>query len=445
MEMRRFWEFLRSKLWAIAFAVVGSFMPWVVSMLLKDTFKQTVRAIAGRNEVSSGMYQLLGIAASNPVSACLLLTMIVVCSAALYSAVQAKRSVAVLPVTGAGIEVARPINDLKDAPSILITYVKSPDGRRRLIFSNERSRAALVRKISAITFREIHEAGYKMNIIPTVIQPVEMGVPVRCEVLGARNPDTRTTSPLEDIFRHSTMGGSASLVLDYDDTDGKQFSRQFHLARGSDDSVAFVPDPVVYRGQFKAPVPAAQNLAELHLRLDRAERYPTEHAAAEQYARALEAETKHRQAAEQNSAELLATLKRSIFDLQRSGQLTLLAEEALSLADQFQRILYENSIEQSPVNLSHPVSHAILVLDAANPEVLPWQRLRLMSFRDRYNAHRLRVIDCSLSSFNSDVLKQSPLPIELQWEEMNSVLAQHRRELLKKAEELRTPYVTLIT
>src|ERR1039458_7692402 len=34
-------------------------------------------------------------------------------------------------------------------------------------------------------------------------------------------------------------------------------------------------------------------------------------------------------------------------------------------------------------------------LEAANLEILPWQRMRLMSFRARYNAHRGRVIDCS--------------------------------------------------
>jgi hypothetical protein len=84
-------------------------------------------------------------------------------------------------------------------------------------------------------------------------------------------------------------------------------------------------------------------------------------------------------------------------------------------------------------------------LDAANLEILPWQRMRLMSFRARYNAHRGRVIDCSLSSFDSDVLKQPSFPIELDAKEISSMLAQHRTELLRKAEELRTPYVTLIT
>src|ERR1022692_5240778 len=65
--------------------------------------------------------------------------------------------------------------------------------------------------------------------------------------------------------------------------------------------------------------------------------------------------------------------------------------------------------------------------------------MRLMSFRARYNAHRGRVIDCSLSSFDSDVLKQPSFTIELDAKEISSMLAQHRTELLRKAEELRTP------
>jgi hypothetical protein len=58
--MRRFGRFLVAKICAIIVVVVGSWIPWIVNLFAKDSFKQSVKALAGRSEVSSGVYQLLG-------------------------------------------------------------------------------------------------------------------------------------------------------------------------------------------------------------------------------------------------------------------------------------------------------------------------------------------------------------------------------------------------
>src|SRR5438067_493075 len=88
-----FFRVLRTIAWVCVGTIMGSFLPWVVGIVIKDTFKDAVKALAERNDVSSSMYQLLAIAAQNPVSACLLITLLVVLSAATYSAVQVRRGI----------------------------------------------------------------------------------------------------------------------------------------------------------------------------------------------------------------------------------------------------------------------------------------------------------------------------------------------------------------
>ena len=89
----RFFRTLKTNLWAILVVVVGSWIPWVVSFIAKDAFKQAIKALAARSSVSEGAYQILSLAAYYPVSACLLVSTLVICGAAIYSAVEVKRRI----------------------------------------------------------------------------------------------------------------------------------------------------------------------------------------------------------------------------------------------------------------------------------------------------------------------------------------------------------------
>jgi hypothetical protein len=84
----RFIRLLKQKAWAVVVAVVGSCIPWTISTFGTDTLKQTLKDLAGRDSVSLAAYQLLALAALHPVVACLLLSTLVFCGAAIYSAVQ---------------------------------------------------------------------------------------------------------------------------------------------------------------------------------------------------------------------------------------------------------------------------------------------------------------------------------------------------------------------
>lgn len=90
-DMRIFWRFLKRTLWAVIVALVGGFIPWTCNIFLKDAFKQAVKGLADKNEVSAAVYTLLAIAAANPIAASLLLVVLVVSGAAIYSAVQVRQ------------------------------------------------------------------------------------------------------------------------------------------------------------------------------------------------------------------------------------------------------------------------------------------------------------------------------------------------------------------
>jgi hypothetical protein len=152
----------------------------------------------------------------------------------------------------------------------------------------------------------------------------------------------------------------------------------------------------------------------------------------------------NREDAERRAAKRLAALKSAASDFQLAGQLTLLAEDALWLAHQFNGILAENSTSQNRVDLSRPLARATIYLDlGAQPEVLSWQRLRLMGFRDRYNAHRAHVVDCSLSAFESGVLEHE-IPNDLGPAEITRILTEHRTSLVEKARQLMEPYAEVL-
>src|SRR5579859_1101519 len=89
--MDTFANALRQKVWTAIVLLIGSWIPWLISKFATDAFKQTVRGFAQSSAVTAGMYNLMALAAQNPISASLLAVLLVVCGAAIYSAVEVKR------------------------------------------------------------------------------------------------------------------------------------------------------------------------------------------------------------------------------------------------------------------------------------------------------------------------------------------------------------------
>ena len=136
----------------------------------------------------------------------------------------------------------------------------------------------------------------------------------------------------------------------------------------------------------------------------------------------------------------LKALDAAAYDLQTAGQLIMLAEDALHISDQLAQILSENATDPKALDLTHPLSRVITSLEMGKTEVLPWQQLRLMSLRDRYNAHRVHVMDRAIPGFESDVRSKSA-PLEMTASEIQTMLSKHRMALKGRAETLAKPYI----
>lgn len=130
-------------------------------------------------------------------------------------------------------------------------------------------------------------------------------------------------------------------------------------------------------------------------------------------------------------------MKASEYPLLMAGKLRLLAEEALWMSVQLNKIVGENKGDANPLDLSRPLVRELICIDPSESElVLPWQRLRLMSFRDRYRIHVKHLYD---ESVQSGLLKQT-LPTELDSLALSKMIMDHNTELLARATELIAPY-----
>jgi len=287
----------------------------------------------------------------------------------------------------------------RDAPSLLIQYGKQQH-KNILILSNEKARAAVVQQFHAIRHRETYQAELEM-VLSKATPQVTSHVPVKCELFGVRDPETRTSMPLEDALRDARLDANISLVVDYDSSDGEKFSRQFHLRRDMDDTVTFAPGPVLHRDTCADQAVKPQSLTALNIRLN--------------------------------------LLRLAVAKIAQAGRLLLLADQAKYLAAMLAGILGDNDADtKTHADLSRPLSRSIIFLsedDDGRP--INRHRLRMMSFRECYNQHRAQVRTCVPES---DPFMPPTIPSQLVGAEVSNVLAMHINALLNSAEDLMRPY-----
>ena len=330
---------------------------------------------------------------------------------------------------------------LSDAPSVFMEYSDQPNGAAKLVLRNERPRVANHPVIRSLVSKDVYEAVYRFCTTPEVLPAIHAGTPVECELRSVTDPHTKTGRSLSDVLATATPGSVDTVVIDYDDSDGNEFSRVFALTRNSDGTVTWSGGPVQLRNQLEMPVPWVQDLAELRFRLVLANGWHKEHMAAEQYAKQLQDETARAREMEKIIVANRATMQAATRDLMLAGKLLLLAENALELSDWLSRIIGENSCDPNPIDLSKPLSRDLIFIDPAEPgTVSSWQRRRLMSFRDQYDSHRRQFMDCSLSDCRSRV-PFCKLPTDSGADEFISMLMTHRTFLLERASSLAVPYV----
>lgn len=155
------------------------------------------------------------------------------------------------PTTGAYIP--------DDAPSLMVDFVK--EGKlSKLRFKNDkpRSRSAIIDKIRPVISSELYESVNQLELLPSIpIAPISFGSPIECVDVSPL--------PLALALDEGSPKTMDSVVIDYDDSDGNQFSRQFTLTRTVDltERIGWNPGPICVRGGARTPALPIQSLAEL--------------------------------------------------------------------------------------------------------------------------------------------------------------------------------------
>jgi hypothetical protein len=327
--------------------------------------------------------------------------------------------------------------ELINAPRVLVELAGVNPQRADmgyLVFISDKR--AIIRNVGDLHSAERYESNHEFSLNPARIPVVDKDRPVQCRILSLQQrrtapslyaPDIRA---LADILRDGTPQSEDSVVIDYDDEDGHQFSRRFALTRNQDDSVAWIPDPVVMRGNTRVPEPANLDLAAFRHKLHLASKFLDEQRAAQQFGRQLETE-RHR----------LTKLRTTYSNVLIAAKASLLAEDAEKLLDEFDSIMEANARhDDTMLNLSRPLGRDLVYRELSEDgSPLPWQLLRLMFLREHYNRHSLQVHELALTGLDSGPLN-TKLPTELGAAEIRKLLENHKKALLGKAEELSRPY-----
>lgn len=406
--MLPFLKFLKPKLWVIIVALVGSWIPWVVNLIAKDAFKAMVRGIAGRNDVSSGAYQMLVLAASYPVSASILVVGLVVCGAAIYSAVEVKRSKQrTLPldngplkrsVEGTHEEDDQGIKQPPSAPpptktgTLRIGYVRSDgQGRAKLTFKTDSVRPIKIKRIGPILSTERYQSEHEIDLLQNVHPQIDVNNPAECEISGIHGiKGCHSGVSLDSVLEAGGQDTSDSAAVEYADEDGNQLSLQLFLHKNQDGSIIWDGD---------SPNLDPKDLCALR--------------------------------------QKLSLLRKARAELMYAGVLKLLAKEAQELDTGLREILFgPSSIVPSvpKVDLSRPMSRDVICLGPKESWPLSWERMRLMSFRDRYRAYRDR---CETMTLLGSLPQ---IPNSLGMDDFAKALAEHGGGLARLSEGIASRY-----
>lgn len=187
-----------------------------------------------------------------------------------------------------------------------------------------------------------------------------------------------------------------TVLIDYDDDDGNQFSRQFVLTgNSSTGTVAWVHEPIVPRGQIREIQPGVQSLAKLRQKIALADAYQREHEAAQQLATQL-------QQSQRENQKLIGTRS----NVEIAGAFRLLAREAETLHNQLHgiRIVLDKDLDKEGVAASE---YPLRQMNFAREDRSKWteDHVKLFLFQHDYAWHRSYVMQERIDTgFTSEVI-----------------------------------------
>jgi hypothetical protein len=227
-------------------------------------------------------------------------------------------------------------------PDLRVDYQKSASGRPSLLFKIRSGNPTTIRKVGPLVSEETYRTQSDFILLQEIIPEVEVDHPVECHISCLKNSGDLVS--LKDALEDGGPTVSDSVVVEYM-ADGQQVSRRFFLYKNADGSV-------VWSTENRQPAPKDLRFLRTKLR----------------------------------------SFQNATSDLTYAGEIWLLLEQSKALRKTLLELLASNAnplLGLGPtMDLSRPMNSKLIILDHnAEGRVLPWQRMRLMSFRDRYQAY----------------------------------------------------------
>ena len=113
--------------------------------------------------------------------------------------------------------------------------------------------------------KERHEGEYALQMIPSVIPPIDSRREVRHKLAFVADCSDRN-APLHQVLQWASPEASDSILIDYEYL-GREYSRLFILTRDERGNVVFSPMPSTRRGESKIPEADVAEISKL--RMDR--------------------------------------------------------------------------------------------------------------------------------------------------------------------------------
>jgi hypothetical protein len=277
-----------------------------------------------------------------------------------------------------------------EQPDLKVEYrdADSTAQRPRLIFKLRKGSPVKIRNVGVLISEETYRTANRFVLLQEVIPEVEPEHPVECQISCLRNDETREATSLQDVLEAGGPTVSDSVIVEYE-ADNNRFSRRFFLHKNADGSIVWSTE--------NRQVYASQDLRALRIKL--------------------------------------SSLRNVIDDLIHVGELSALAQESATLESRLIEILQEKAAKHGIIN--KPMRHEIISLDPQETTLPSWERLRLMSFRDRYNQLQSRSASLSLPS---SVPHLPNIPNELTAVEFMRRIAAHRDAVIKVGSDIRNTY-----
>jgi hypothetical protein len=260
------------------------------------------------------------------------------------------------------------------------------DGLQGKLIVKTRGKPLRVLNFGDLVCEEIYSNNYEPIPLSHAFREIDQGTSLECQIAGFQNRETRTSMPLDSVLDLGSLMTRASLSVEYE-IEGRKQSTLFFIYRNIDGSIVWLTDE---------PKTHPQDLAAMHHRI-----------------------------------ALLDTARK---DLPVSGVVQFLAEESRFIAAHLRKILEENDMFSSKMDLSRPMKREIIYLGNETDETpLPWQRRRLMVFADRYG----RLIDrCQIRGLPTP----AAIPTGLEAEPFLGRLDAHATALELRARSIAAPF-----